>query len=273
MLIVGSGGLRGAYSAGVLAELCRRLGPDYFDAILASSVGVYAATFYVADQPNIIENTWRNYVDSDKLVDFANKLKKKNILNLDYLSSIFKNHISKLNVKRVIESGVNLKYVLTDFKTGNVVYLSPNETNIFDAMKASSAIFPLHSPVKIANRFYIDGGLSEPLPFRRRFADKYNKVLIVHNKEKSYTERRAIVLLFKLFSRLISSKIGFLLDNYFKNLEEIKKEAIKHNNVFLLEPSKKIPLKSLLDTNRKRINDTVDLGIKDTERAIKFLSF
>ena len=56
-LIVGSGGLKGAFEAGAVAKLCRVLGPDYFDAVYASSVGVFAATFFVANQPETIENT------------------------------------------------------------------------------------------------------------------------------------------------------------------------------------------------------------------------
>ena len=52
-LVVGSGGLNGAYSAGVVAELGRQLGPKHFDAVYASSVGVYAATFLVANQPDL----------------------------------------------------------------------------------------------------------------------------------------------------------------------------------------------------------------------------
>lgn len=272
MLIVGSGGLRGAYSAGVLAELCRRLGPDYFDTIIGSSVGVYNATFYVANQPNVIENIWRNYVDSDKLVDFKNIYEKGKVLDLDYLSQVFRSSATKLNISRVVTSRVNLKYVLTDYKTGKVKYFIPEKNNILDLMKASSALMPLYPPVKIKNRLYVDGGLAEPLPFRLEYALKYDKIVVIHNKEWDYEEKRRTVLFFKFFSVFEPKKLAIMITEYFNNLEKVKKEAGKCKNVFLLQPSKKVPLRSLVDTNKERLNATVDLGIQDAEKVIKFLN-
>lgn len=61
ILILGTGGLAGAYSAGFMAELGRKLGPNYFDEIYAYSVGSYIGTFYISKQPNTIENTWRKH--------------------------------------------------------------------------------------------------------------------------------------------------------------------------------------------------------------------
>jgi len=44
-LIIGPGGLRGAYNAGVAVGLGRALGTDWVDGVYASSVGVYMAAF------------------------------------------------------------------------------------------------------------------------------------------------------------------------------------------------------------------------------------
>ncbi len=271
MLIVGSGGLRGAYTAGVLAELCRKLGPDYFDVILASSVGVYAATFYIANQPDTIENTWRNYVDSEKLVCFYNMLKDKEVLNLEYLSNIFQNYTSRLNLKKVIKSKVNLKYILTDYQRAKAYFVKPNKKNIFKLMNASCALFPLHTAIKIKNKTYIDGGLAEPLPFKEKFARKYIKVVVVHNKEEEYKERKITILLFKLLAKFVPKNLQKLMNFYFDRLEKIKSNIKKYDNVFLLTPSKKLPLKSLIDTDKERLNKSVDLGIKDAKQVIEFL--
>ena len=268
MLIVGSGGLRGAYSGGVLAELCRKLGPDYFDTIIGSSVGAYNATYYVANEPYAIEKIWRNYVDSDKFVDFKNIYEKGKILDLDYLTSVLKNREVKLNTERVLKSRVNLKYVLTDCKTGKAKHFTPEKNNIFDLMKASAAMTPLYPPVKIRGRLYTDGGLAEPLPFRPEYTLKYDKIIVIHN---DYKVKQKTVLFFKIFSILESKKLATIIKEYFNNLEKVKKEAIRYKNVFLLQPSKKIPLKSVIDTNKERLNATVDLGIQDAIKVINFL--
>ena len=88
-LVTGSGGLMGAYDAGVLVILGRELGADYFDSIYASSVGVFISTFFKSGQSDTIENTWRNLVHSKQLVNFTNPLRGKQVLDLEYLAEIF----------------------------------------------------------------------------------------------------------------------------------------------------------------------------------------
>ena len=93
-LVLGVGGLRGAYDAGVAAALCQTLGHTYFDAIYMSSVGVFAGTFFAANQPDVMEHAWRNYVSGKQLVNYANPLRGRNILNTEYLIDIFKNDVN-----------------------------------------------------------------------------------------------------------------------------------------------------------------------------------
>ena len=90
-LILGSGGLAGAYSAGFASELCKKLGNEYFDSIYCYSVGSTIGTFFVANQPDVIENTWRKYVSGKQLIKPLNFLKGKPTLDLDYLISLFNN--------------------------------------------------------------------------------------------------------------------------------------------------------------------------------------
>src|SRR3989344_9650545 len=103
-LVLSVGGLRGAYDAVVAAALCRRLGSKYFQAIYACSVGVFAGSFYASNQPDIIENTWTNYVDGNQLVKYSNIVKGKDILNTDYLIDLFRSEKSFIDVEKVFSA-------------------------------------------------------------------------------------------------------------------------------------------------------------------------
>lgn len=183
-LVVGGGGLAGAYGAGVVATLCRKLGHDYFDTVIASSVGVFAATFFAANQPSTIENTWRHLVDGRKLVNLFNPLFGREILDLEYLAEIFQNEKSALNVRRVFSSGVRIIYVLTQYPTGVVEHRIPTFDDIFDLMRASSALPLVHRPVLIDGRRYTDGGLSDSLPIGKALEENYDEIVAVYNKPR-----------------------------------------------------------------------------------------
>jgi predicted patatin/cPLA2 family phospholipase len=270
LLIVSSGGLKGVYSAGVLTKLNQELGPNFFDDILACSAGAYSSTYYLADQTKDMEHIWRNLLDGKKFFGVEKKFRKKQILDLDYLYQLMTSGKLKLNIDKIFKSKTNLKYVLTEYKTGRIVYLKPQKNNILKLITGSAAIFPLYQPVKINSKEYVDGGFGEPTPFDIKFIKKYGKILIIQNSNYRKDTNKRIIASLKMLTFLTPKKIDKIINHYLKNIKDIEK-ARKHKNVFLLTPSKTIPLKSRFDTNKKRINATFDLGIKDAKKAIEFL--
>jgi predicted patatin/cPLA2 family phospholipase len=215
-----------------------------------------------------MEYAWRNLLSDKKFVRTGKKLKRGQVLNLGYLYQLMTKGNLKLNVDKIFKSKTNIKYVLTEYKTGKVVYISPQKDNIFKLITGSSALLPFYRPVKINNKEYIDGALGgEPTPFNMKFIEKYDKILIIQNV--NYKEK-IIVATLKMLTFLTPKKIDKIIDHYLKNIKDIER-ARKHENVFLLTPSKTMPLKSRFDTNKKRINATFDLGIEDAKRAIEFL--
>lgn len=115
-LAVGGGGTCGSTIAGILYTFGKELGPDFFDAVYACSVGVYPSTFYIANQPTTINNTWRELVDGTKLVNPFNILIGRPVLKLEYLTRIFKSGISWLDTKAVL-NGVTPN--LCSYRSGN----------------------------------------------------------------------------------------------------------------------------------------------------------
>jgi len=210
-LIVGTGGLRGAYGAGVVAELCRKLGPYYFDSLYASSVGTYAATFFVANQPGVIEDVWRNHVDGRKLIDYTNIFKNRAVLQLGYLARIFQNGLHCLDVNAVMHSRASLFYTLTEYATGKTAFITPQKNMIFDMMSASAAMPLLHPPKIINGMGYVDGSLSDPLPFLKALADGHDEVVVVYNKPSGFFVGNRYDTFSHLLAAAMPRKIGHLV--------------------------------------------------------------
>jgi predicted patatin/cPLA2 family phospholipase len=269
LLIVGPGGFRGAYGAGVLVELYKKFKAQYFDTIIGSSIGSILSSYYLTGQLDDIQNLLR-YLSPKKIINPINKLRNKDILDFDYVLGIIKSSRFKLNVGKILKSKTKLYYALTNFKTGKTEYRKPNRDNIYDLIRASCALFPLHPEVKIGNKHYIDGNFSEMLPFKSEFIKKYDKILIISNRNITTNKEKIITLLLRTLSYLTPDKIDKIIDSYLINVQLISKTN-RNKNVMILEPSIKSPEKYDFDTNTKHINATFNLGVKDAKKAINFL--
>ena len=265
-LILSIGGLRGAYEAGVASALCRKLGSKYFDAIYMSSVGSFNGTFYAANQPDVIEDVWRNYVSGNQLVNYFNPFKGRAILDLEYLIDLFQSEKLRLNLDEIFNSGIKLHYVVENLKTGLPKYIEPTRENIFDLLRASSAVPIIHGPVALNGIKYVDGSLVDPLPFKRALEDGYNELVLIYNKPKGFFVGRAYKIFVRIFSLFVPKAIGrrmLNLEHLYKNIE---KELESNNNIMVIRPN--FPLHFLmLERNKKKINQAFNAGLKDGYKA------
>lgn len=185
-LVVEGGGLRGAFVVGALRVLLERLGPDYFDAIHAVSSGVFAATYYISNQGTEMETTWRDRVCGSQLVNYAGIISGKPILRLDYLIDLFRGPV-RLDVDAVMRARPSLEFVLTDFQTGDPAYFDAKRKDLFDLMRASSAlprVYPL--PVMIDGKPYYDGGQSDAIPIQRAIDGGAERIVVLRTRADSY---------------------------------------------------------------------------------------
>ncbi|OGI67590.1 hypothetical protein A2732_00030 [Candidatus Nomurabacteria bacterium RIFCSPHIGHO2_01_FULL_40_10] len=231
-LILKGGTMRGAFLVGALKTAHRVLGVNYFDAIFANSVGVFEQAFFAANQPDIMENTWREYVHGNQLINFLNLLKGKPILDLDYLIDLFQSDKSFLNIEALKSSRPQLLTFITDYENNEPILVDLKTGPVFDIMRATCAL-PIIYPKKVI----ING---------RRYTDSW----LVENKKMKEILREKLIEYDEVFA--ISA---------YRN-DHIPKEV-----KYTLKPSR-MPLWGALDTNRERIIKTIEQGERDMERFI-----
>lgn len=166
------------------------MGPDYFDAVYAVSSGVFAATYYVSNQGDEIEGTWRDRVHGNQLVSYWGMIRGTPVLKLDYLIDLFNGGAVRLDVDAVMRAPTRLEYVLTDFETGAPVYFDAKRPDLFDLMRASCAlprVYPI--PVMIDGKPYYDGGQSDPIPIQHAIDEGAERIVIVRTRADSYLKR------------------------------------------------------------------------------------
>lgn len=268
-LVIGMGAMRGAYDAGVTTTLCRTLGPDYFDTIYACSAGVYGAIHFVLNQSDSGENLWRNYLDGGKLINLLNRLRGRNMLDLEYITRILQNGETLLHVENLVQTSVQLVFALTENRTGRLVYMQPTEKNIFDLMNASSALPFLHPPVVVNGVKYIDGSLSDPLPFTKALADGHDEVIVVYNKPKGFFVGNRYDTFSHLLAIGMPRQTAYLVRTLKFRLQDIEQRLQQEHRLQIIRPKVQLPLKSILDTNKERLNACVDMGIADAREFLR----
>ena len=164
-----------------------------------------------------------------------------------------------LDVKAVFESKARLTYVVTDFESGDPVYMQPSRENIFELMKASTAVPFVYKPVRIDGRTYLDGALSDDLPIERAQQEGFDRLVVVTNKPKG--DR---ISGFAPFSQLISPFLSLPVRRLLKkDRERVRNDGGEElESVLVIRPDKSLSLRSALDSNKHRLNETVQMGIE-----------
>ncbi len=264
-LVLGGGGLGGAYGAGVAAGLDLE-----FDAYYGSSVGVFATTFHLTKQRETIENTWKNHVDGTKLVNFNNGPRRngRHKLDLDYLIGTFQNGVSHLDLDAIFDKQgkqrKRLVYAVTDVETGLPFYVEPTRNNIFSYMKGSSALPFVNIPQLIDGRMVMDGDISDCLPVKKAIEDGYTRIVAVTNKEGNYSFRAR--LFWNVAGWLHAPRIRGAMHSREQQFQKMEDYLVQHfAQIKVIRPTKPLPLKSKLDTNRNRLVATFEMGRRDAQ--------
>ena len=265
-LLVEGGALRGSYAAGVLHTLHEFGGPSQFDAIVAVSSGVFAATFFAAGQVEKMESTWRNLVHGSQLISFRRRLKGKPILGLDYLIDLFKGTV-RLDLEKVYSSHPSLAYVLTDYETGIPCYADAKNGNTFDLMRASAGLpWLYHRPVLIQGTRYYDGGYSDPIPIRWLIEQGFKEIVAVLTSPIGYkmtpTPWVNSVMLFP-GSRGARRAVRQLHKTY-NDAVDLVINPPSDVKVILVRPTSESTPR--LARHRQRIIDGIELGKRDASR-------
>jgi predicted patatin/cPLA2 family phospholipase len=188
-LVVQGGALRGAYAVGALRTLYEEVAPERFANITTVSASVFACAYFVAHQVEHMENTWRDLVHGSRLVRLHNVFRAKPVMDLDYLIELFRGPVW-LDLGRVAATPVDLRFVLSNYRTGAAEYVRPTAEDAFTAMRASCALPGLYPiPVAVRGGEYYDGGHSDPLPLEYVLGLGFRRVLVIMTKPRTLPKR------------------------------------------------------------------------------------
>jgi predicted patatin/cPLA2 family phospholipase len=274
-LVLQGGGMRGVYSAGIIAPLVEYGLTDAFDHVIGSSAGAINGAYFLGADPE----TFHTYTDDLTNKNFVNLLRREHTVDIDYLVDLVLKHKRPVNIAGLLKSRCKLHIVMTDAKSGKKVVISDHNkfTEIYEEFRATAALPLLYDKkVMVNNRWYIDGGVADLLPVDVAVKLGCTDIVVVMTQriENYVFDRRHDRLVNHIVKRLAKNqplgvKNKLPTDERMLKLNlRILSHPTKKRRLYILQPSEQEYLVTLATTDKVKIEKLAHLGVTDMDEFL-----
>ena len=192
------GGTRGIFGAGVFDRCLDR--QIRFDYVAGVSAGSANGASYLAGQRGRNYVYYNEYAFRKEYMGFRNLLQTGSYINLDYIYGTLSNAGGEypLDYASMMANPADLEIVITDALTGQPAYLHKKDIreNDYSFMKASCCVPAINRPYRLmlpprqdgSPSGYLlcyDGGLSDPIPYRRALEAGCDRIVVILTRPKN----------------------------------------------------------------------------------------
>ena len=273
-MVLEGGGLRGLYTAGVLDTLMNN--NIKIDGIIGTSAGALFGVNYYSNQKGRVLRYNKKYCNDKRYMSILSFLLTGNYINKNFAFYKMSNELDKFDNDEYIKEERNFYAVLTNIETGTPEYIKiTNPIEQMEYLRATSAIPVISKIVKIDNKKYLDGGVSDSIALSKLESLDYKKIIVVETQPKDYrktpfskTKEKFIKLRYFRYPKLVDAII-----NRYKNYNKVKEKIIeKENNkeIFVIRPSRPLGI-DMKCKNETKYQEIYDLGVKDTKKVLNDL--
>ena len=186
-IVFEGGAFRTIFSCGVMdAFLEKNIMPDY---IIGVSAGAAYGVSYASRQPGRNLKIILDYCDDKRYMGINNLLNPKNkcYYGLDFAYDTIPNKLVPFDYDEFDNYHGEFYAVVTNVLTGESEYMkytTADRNNLI--LKATCALPILFPNIYINDTPYLDGGLSDSIPYEKAFEDGCDRVVVVLTREPGY---------------------------------------------------------------------------------------
>ena len=256
-IVLEGGGLRGAFTSGVLEYLLEK--EFNFDRVVGVSAGACVGASYLSKQKGRNRKVNVEYPSDKRYMGFRHLVKTGSYFNMKFVFEELPLKLVPFDEQAFYKNPSEFDILTTSLNTGNSVVFTKSEIatiGLDKALVASSSIPLLSKPVDIGGQLFFDGGVSNSIPVKYALS-KHEKAVVVLTRPRGY--RKEMIkseLVFKLAFRKHPEFLTTLLkrnEEYNKTLDfcdQMEKEGI----LFILAPSQEFSIGRTEQSLEKRMN-------------------
>lgn len=188
-MVLEGGAWRSLYSAGVLDALMLN------DINMRTTIGVSAGAMngfnYVSGQIGRAAHINLTYRHNSEYCGIKAYSHNQGITGFDFLFNQV-DDIYPFNADRFYEERRDFYAVACNCASGASKYFKKGETeDIFKAIQASASLPFLSKMVEVEGELYLDGGISDAIPYRFALANNYQKIIVIRTRNRDYRKKES----------------------------------------------------------------------------------
>ncbi len=186
-LIVEGGASRTYFAVGVMDAMMEHGIP--VDYIGGASAGIANAISYATGQKGRSIEIGTKHLPLKRYSGFIHLLNPKNrsLYNINYVFNKIPNELVPFDYKKYDEYPGLVEAAVTNVETGKCEYIPIKDPRDGWDIIVASCSLPLMFPiVKINGNKYLDGGITDAVPFKRALDAGCDKIIVILSRERSY---------------------------------------------------------------------------------------
>lgn len=270
------GGMRDVYAAGVL-DTCLEQGIK-FDYCIGISAGSGNMLSYLAGQKGRNYRFYSEYTFRKEYISLRNFLKLHNYVNLDYpygeLSAT--KGEDPVDYDTFEKNTAEYYVVACNAVTGETKYFDRRDIkrDCYDVLKASSTLPVVNQPYVVDGVPYYDGGLADPVPVEKAFADGCDKVVLLLSRPLDFVrvpdkDEKVAKRIRKKYPKA-ANELSLRYKKYNDSVALAKKYA-EQGKVLILAPDDCLGVDTLTK-DKEKIAKLYQKGIEDGKRIQAFFA-
>lgn len=219
-LVLEGGGMKGVYTAGVLDFFLDK-GIE-FSNVYGVSAGACAMCSYLSKQKERAYRVFADYLDNKNYCSVYSLITSGDLFNAKMCYDLIPNYLDPFDYETYNQYEGKAYAVVTNIKTGRTEYIRIKDgRSELEVLRASSSLPLVSRNVKIGDKIYLDGGISDSIPLRKSILDGNTKNVVIMTKEEGYVRKPASEALLAML------KVRYFA--YPKVYELMKKRHVEYN--------------------------------------------
>ena len=256
-IVLEGGGLRGAFTSGVLEYFLEN--NVIFDRVVGVSAGACVGASYISKQIGRNRKVNVEYPSDKRYMGFRHLITTGSYFNMKFVFEEIPNQLVPFDEQAFYKNPSEFDVIATSLDDGQSVVFSRKDfknISLNKALVASSSIPMLAKPVNINGKLYFDGGVSDSIPVKYALS-RHEKAVVVLTRPRGYRkEKLSNKLLYEVTFRKYPEFLKVLLsrnEEYNQTLDFCD-QMEKEGKLFIIAPSPEFMIGRTEQNFEKRLN-------------------
>ncbi|MCH5197250.1 MAG: patatin family protein [Oscillospiraceae bacterium] len=270
-LVLEGGAMRGMFTAGVLDVFLDN--GIKFDCIVGVSAGALFGVNLLSEQRGRALRYNKKYNGDKNYMGVRPLLKEGNFFSTEYAYDRVPKKLDPFDDEKFKASGIPFYAVVTNVESGEPEYIQIH--SIFeqmDTLRASGSMPLVSKPVEINGKRYLDGGISDSIPFEWLSKEQgCDKLVVILTRDFEYRKKpmNKAIKLYGMKYPKIAEKMLKRHEQYNRSVEKLGQWE-NEGKAFVIRPSR-TPEISRIEKDPDKLQSVYDLGINDSSAILKAL--